>query len=259
MSVADGVGLALSGGGVRGIAHIAVLEVLEAESIPVRAIAGTSAGSLVGVLYAAGIPLRDIRRLALETGWKKFLRPTFPKRGFISSNGIGAFLHEILPVKRFSSLRLPFAAVATDLRTGEKVSLTGGSLSRAVQASCSLPVVFTPTPVGGRLLVDGGVASMVPVRTVREEMGVEKVVAVNVNDNAIGPREYDSLLKIAIQASLLWATRNAREEGNLADVLIPVSASGIALYDLSKADELLLRGRRAVEALMPDIRKLVGA
>ncbi len=165
------IGLALSGGAARGIAHIAVLDTLELEGIPIHAIAGTSAGSIIGALYAAGMPLLEIKRIILKTTWTDILKFNVPRRGLISSEGIYRFMDSILPVKKFSSLLFPFAAVATDLRTGEKVSITTGSVARAVQASCSLPVVFTPTEINKRLLVDGGVVSQIPVRTAREELG----------------------------------------------------------------------------------------
>jgi NTE family protein len=258
MTVPGGVVLALSGGAVRGVAHIAVLEVLEREGIRVEGIAGTSAGSMVGALYAAGVSVEELKKIALETGWKQFLRPTLPKTGLISSKAISSFMREILPVKSFSGLRIPFAAVATELKTGARVVLRSGSLARAVQASCSLPVVFTPVRVGGRLLVDGGVASMIPVRTAREELGGRTVVSVNVNSKAQGPERYDSLLAIAVQVSNLWATRNSREEERLADVAVRVSASGIPLYDLRKAGELLRRGKAAAEMAVGEIRRHAG-
>lgn len=253
-----GIGLALSGGAVRGVAHIAVLEVLEAEGIPVRAIAGTSAGSLVGALYAAGVPLDKIREIALETTWKKIFRPTLPKTGLIDSDRIGSFLREILPVRTFASTRIPCAAVTTDLRTGEKVVLKEGAIARAVQASCAIPLVFTPTTVRGQMLVDGGVASQIPVRTVREELGVEQVVAVDVNDKTQGEGSYKNIFEIAAQVSMIYAYRNAREEKKLADEVIAVDASGIALYDVRKTKELLERGRQAAEKKKTALRKLAG-
>ncbi|OGW52632.1 MAG: hypothetical protein A2Z46_07720 [Nitrospirae bacterium RBG_19FT_COMBO_55_12] len=251
------VGLALSGGAVRGIAHIGVLEVLEQEGIPIHSIAGTSAGSIIGALYAAGIPLPEIKRIALKTKWKNLFRFTVPKMGLISSDGLSAFMEDILPVKNFSALRIPFAAVATDLKTGEKVSLTSGSIAKAVQASCSLPVIFTPTKVGGKLLVDGGVASQIPVRTAREELGASIVIAVDVNYRSLESNRYDNLLKIAAHLSMIMAARNAREEKRFADIVVPVNAKGIALYDLAKAQELLRRGRRAAEEKIPEIKRLV--
>jgi NTE family protein len=252
-----GIGLALSGGAARGIAHIGVLETLELEDVPITAIAGTSAGSVIGALYAAGMPLREIRRILLNARWKDVLKLTIPKRGLISSDGVYQFMEDILPIKKFSSLPIPFAAVATDLKTAEKVVLTSGSIARAVQASCSLPIIFTPTEINKKILVDGGVASQVPVRAVREELGAKHVVAVNVNYQARELDEYDNLIKIATHLSVLWATRNAREEEKLADVVIQVNAKGISLYDLSKSRELLRRGRKAAEDKLPEIRALL--
>lgn len=251
------IGLALSGGAARGIAHIAVLEVLEKDDIPVHAIAGTSAGSIIGALYAAGMPLVEIKRVLLKAKWRDILSFTLPRRGLISSEGIFTFMEEVLPVKDFSLLRIPFAAVATDLRTAEKVILSSGSVARAVQASCSLPVIFTPTELDTRVLVDGGVSSQVPVRTVREELGAKNVVAVNVNYKALELEEYDSVIKIATHLSMMWASRNAREEEKLADAVIQVNAQGISLYDLSKAEELMQRGRKAAEEKLPEIRSLI--
>jgi len=250
-----GIGLALSGGAARCIAHIAVLDVLEQEGVPIHAVAGTSAGSIIGALYCAGMPLMEIKRLILNATWTDILKLTVPRTGLISSDGIYRFMEEILPVQKFSAL--PFAAVATDLRTGNKVTITSGSLARAVQASCSLPVLFTPTVINKKTLVDGGVSSQVPVRTVREELGVRKVIAVNVNYKALELDQFDNLVKIAAHLSALWASRNAREEEKLADVVINVNAKGIALYDLSKSKELLVRGKKAAEEMMPAIRALM--
>ncbi len=252
-----GIGLALSGGAARGIAHIAVLDVLRRQHIPVSAIAGTSVGSMIGALYAAGMPIEEIRRVALKTNWNSLLKFTIPKKGLVSSDGIFQFMERILPVKKFSSLTIPFAAVATCLHTGEKISIRNGSIAKAVQASCSLPIIFTPTEINKRMLVDGGVASQVPVRTVREELGVEKVVAVNVNYKALELDQYDSIFKIAMHLSALWASRNAREEEKMADIVIQVNAKGIALYDLSKPRELLRRGKKSAEEKLPDIKRLL--
>jgi NTE family protein len=257
LSTNSGIGLALSGGAVRGIAHIAVLDVLEQEGVPIHAIAGTSAGSIVGALYCAGMPVSQIQRILLNTKWKDVLKFTVPRTGLISSDGIYRFMDNILPVKKFSALPLPFAAIATDLRSGEKVSITSGSIARAVQASCSLPVIFTPTEINRKALVDGGVSSQIPVRAVREQFGLAKVIAVNVNFRALELEQFDNLVKIAMHLSALWASRNARDEEKLADVLIQVNAGGIPLYDLSKSKELLKRGKKAAEEMMPEIRAML--
>ncbi len=252
-----GIGLALSGGAARCIGHIAVLDVLEQEGIPIHAIAGTSAGSIIGALYCAGMPVSEIKHILLNARWTDILKFTVPRTGLISSEGIYRFMESILPKKKFSDLLFPFAAVATDMRTGEKVVLNTGSVAMAVQASCSLPIVFTPTEINRKTLVDGGVSSQIPVRTVREVLGTRKVIAVNVNYKAIELDQFDNIIKIAAHLSALWASRNAREEEKLADVVINVNAKGIALYDLSKSKELLRRGRKAAEEMIPEIRRLV--
>jgi NTE family protein len=251
------IGLALSGGVVRGIAHVAVLDILEQEGVPIHAIAGTSAGSIVGALYCAGMPLLEIKRILLNAKWKNILKFTVPKTGLISSDGIYRFMEEILPVKQFSDLPLPFAAVATDLRSGNKVNITSGSIARAVQASCSLPIIFTPTEINKQLLIDGGMNSQIPVKTVREELGVQTVIAVNVNYKALELDRFDTIFKIATHLTALWASRNAREEEKLAEVTIEVNATGIPLFDLSKSRELLRRGKKAAEDKIPEIRALL--
>ncbi len=251
------IGVALSGGAVRGIAHIAALETLEQEGIPIYALAGTSVGSMVGALYASGIPLMEIRRILLGVKWKNVLKLVVPKLGLVSSEGIYEFMDSILKGKKFSTLQMPFAAVATDLRNGEKVTITTGSVARAVQASCSLPIIFTPTEINKHTLIDGGFSSQIPVRSVREELGAKKVIAVDVNYQAIESDEFDNIMKIATHLSALWASRNARVEEKLADVVIQVSARGIALYDLSKSKELLSRGKKATEEKLPEIKALL--
>jgi len=250
------IGLALSGGAARGLAHIAVLKTLEEEGVPIHAIAGTSAGSVIGALYCSGMPLSQIEHILVNAKWTDILKFTIPKLGFISSEGIYSFLEDILPIKKFSSLPLPLAVVATDLKTAEKVVITSGSIARAVQASCSVPVLFTPTELNNKMLVDGGVSSQIPVRAVRVELGARYVIAVNVNYKAMESDHYDNMINIATHLSALWASKNAREEERLADIAINVNAKGIAIYDLAKAKELLRRGRKATEEMLPHIRVL---
>lgn len=252
-----GIGLALSGGAARGIAHAGVLEVLTEAGIAVHAVAGTSAGSVVGALFAAGVAPADIGRLALETRWVDLFRVRLPHAGLVSGDGLERFFERVIPARTFAQLQLPFAAVATDLETGERVDITSGPLARAIRASCSLPVLLEPVREGSRLLVDGGVSSQIPVRAVRETLGAAPVVAVDVNVGGLGRSRLDSALDVGIHLAMLWAARNAREEGRLADLTIGVDARGIALYELSLGQELLRRGRDAARAALPGIRALL--
>ncbi len=171
------VGLALSAGAAKGLAHIGVLRVLEENAVPIDYIAGCSIGAVVGAPYAAGISLAEIER-RLHGADRKFIRWTLPIRSIWSDAGLKGVLREPGAEVRFQELAIPFAAVATDLATGREVVLRDGLVWRAVQASVSIPAIFPPTTISGRQLVDGGLVNPVPTQTVRQ-MGADIVVAVD--------------------------------------------------------------------------------
>lgn len=177
------VGLALGSGGARGAAHVGVLKVLERAGLKISAIAGSSIGAMVGGAYAAGLPLARIEEEWLTTSRAKLLRsflPTFPRAGLSSGAGLRRYLREILGDVRMEELPTPFAAVATDLDTGEPVVLRSGPLVEAIRASAAIPGVFQPVRWEGRLLVDGGMVEPLPVWVCRE-LGADIVVAVDTN------------------------------------------------------------------------------
>lgn len=207
------IGLALGGGGARGIAHISVLRKIEELRIPIDCVAGTSMGALVGGLYASGMPVGDMRQLVASTDWKRLFDDSLarPERSYrrkqddrdsLVTLGVGInekglrlspgllqgerilamFERTTLAVSAlddFDRLPIPYRAVATDLNTGEVVVIGKGSLAMAMRASMSLPGVFQPVEVDGRVLVDGGLANQVPVDVVRA-MGADIVIAVDV-------------------------------------------------------------------------------
>lgn len=200
------VGLALGSGGARGAAHVGVLKVLEREGIKIAAIAGSSIGALVGGAYAAGIPVSRLEGEWLATTRAKLLRrflPTLSRTGLSSGAGLRRYLREILGVVRIEELSIPFAAVATDLDTGEPVVLRSGPLVEAICASTAIPGVFPPVRLDGRLLVDGGMVDPLPVR-ICQELGAEVVVAVDTNP---APRP------LTVQGRRPWGTlsRTLRE------------------------------------------------
>jgi len=177
------VGLALGSGGARGAAHVGVLKVLEREGIKVSAIAGSSIGAMVGGAYAAGIPLSRIEEEWMTTSRTRLFRsflPTFPRAGLSSGAGLRRYLREILGDVRIEELPIPFAAVATDLDTGEPVVLRKGPLVEAIRASTAIPGIFQPGRWEGRLLVDGGLVEPLPIRVCRE-LGADIVIAVDTN------------------------------------------------------------------------------
>jgi len=178
------VGLALSGGSARGIAHIGVLKALEEASIPIDMIAGTSAGAAVGACYAYGTSMATLEEVILGVDWKALARFADPNliflgRGIVQGQRVRSLLNSIIGDVTFEELATPLSIVAADVENMEQVVLNAGSVIDAVRASISLPVVFAPVKVGGRFLIDGGVANPVPVSVLRE-MGAELVIAVNV-------------------------------------------------------------------------------
>jgi len=173
------VGLALGSGGARGFAHLGVLKVLEEEDIPVSCLAGSSIGALIAVLYASGHGLNRLYRLAKSFRRNDFLDWTVPKMGLIAGERITEFIRLVTKGKRIEELSPPVAVVAADLQTGEKVVFRQGEAAQAVRASISIPGVFVPAEIDGRLLVDGGVVDRVPVSVVRS-MGADIVIAVDV-------------------------------------------------------------------------------
>ncbi|HLB24906.1 MAG TPA: patatin-like phospholipase family protein [Nitrospirota bacterium] len=243
--------LALSGGAARAIAMVGVLQAFEDAGIGIDAVAGTSAGSLVGALYLDGMGTDELARLAARTKWRSLFVPGLSKTGLISSAGIYGFLKEHLNAATIEELPKPLAVVCADLVGGERVVLTSGPLARAVQASCSLPVIFTPTNFGGKMLIDGGYVSQVPVIAARE-LGAKVVVAVDVNYNAARPA-LTNVVGISLHLAQMIARRNADAELPLADVVISVDVRGIQLYDIKKHAELIRRGRKAAGEKMGDI------
>jgi NTE family protein len=253
---ARAIGLALSGGAARCAAHVGVLDVLARAGVPVAGVAGTSGGAFVGALYASGrYTVGEIHAIARGLTWRRLLAPALSRRGFWSSDRIGAVLRRFLGDVAFSDLKHPFAAVACDLRTGDTVVLDEGDVSLAVQASCSLPVFFTPTTVAGRVLVDGGATSQLPVLAARARFPEAVVVGVDVNYRAAESADLRNMLQIGVQVVSLFARQNAARERRHADVMIDVDASGVPLYDLRKTDLMIARGRAAADAALGAIRR----
>ncbi|HOL18457.1 MAG TPA: patatin-like phospholipase family protein, partial [Bacillota bacterium] len=174
------IGLALSGGVARGIAHIGVLKYLEEQHIKLSCLAGTSAGSIIAGLYCAGIPLDDIEKIALSFSWKDLFKLTLPRYGLVDSTLLEKLIKSYIGDINFSELKIPLLINAVDLLKGEEVILDSGLVAVAIRASCAIPGIFTPVKTNGRLLVDGGVLDNVPARLLKEK-GMDMVVAVDVN------------------------------------------------------------------------------
>jgi len=259
------VGLALSGGAARGLAHIGVLEVLEKEGIPIDMIAGTSAGAAIGALYAQGKDTSQIKNLALDLSWKR-LAPlvdlALPKTGFIGGRKIKEVLRSIIGDIKFSDLRIPLACVAADIGTGEEVVIDHGSVLEGIRASISIPVIFTVVKWKGRYLVDGGLVNPVPV-SVLKRMGADFIIAVNVipdiNDRVQQAKDFKepNIINIIMQSIYIgsYAMVGSSREG--ADIVIEPKMIGIGVGDFHRARECILQGELAAQNSIPEIKKLL--
>jgi len=178
------IGIALSGGAARGLAHIGVLKALEEESIPIDIIAGTSAGAAIGACYAEQSDANILEKTALDLNWKIMTRLAdlnllLLGKGIFQGQKVMSLLSSIIGDVQFEDLKIPFAAVATDIQSMEEIVIDKGSVLEAVRASISMPVIFTPVKWQTRFLIDGGVVNPMPVNVARS-MGADIVIAVNV-------------------------------------------------------------------------------
>lgn len=262
------VGLVLGGAAARGIAHIGALQVLEENGIYPQVIAGTSVGALIGGLYAAGVNTARMATLLPDINWFEFaslqapnfnwgdLARTIPM-GLVDLDKMIVWIEELVggPVC-FDQLNLAFAAIATDLLTGEIVVMNDGLLAPAIRASCSVPGVFTPYRRNGRLLVDGVVVNNMPVQ-VAHDLGADYVIAVDLlpvlgsGDGAVNA-EPRNVVEVAMTALFMLA-RATQIEQALADVVVTPAVAHFNLADFTVADALLDAGRRAMSAALPKI------
>jgi NTE family protein len=247
------VGLALSGGSVRGAAHLGVLEVLVGEGMQPDLVAGVSAGSVVGALYCAGMPIEEMKRLGEELHWTQLGRIIRPRLGFFDISRLESYLDELIEGRAFEQLLIPFAAVAVDILRSQVVVMQEGRVSRAVRASCSLPGAFTPLRDGDRLLVDGGLLNNLPVSVVRD-MGADYVIAVDLGGMK---EEYGQPRNILEMWGLTYYTLISltHSEAHLADCLICPDMSRFNFVDFSQTEALIEEGRKAAQAAIPQIRQ----
>lgn len=286
------IGVVLGGGGARGIAHIRVLRMLEKMQVPVDCIAGTSMGSLVGALYASGMSIDDIEQLVLSLQWKEYFSDALPRRdrayrrkqedrrhlttlgvglgpkGLTLAAGlsqgeriIGLFEEATAdyPVNAsFDELPIPFRAIATDLNTGDAVVLADGNLPMAMRASMSLPGIFQPVEIDGKILIDGGIADQVPVDVARQ-MGADHIIAVDVGTPLSRLDRGASLIAVLDQLSGLLTTGSTRrqlETLGTGDLLIrPELGDKVSTGDFNKVPQALEIGQQAAEAAAADLAR----
>ena len=263
------VGLALSGGAARGLAHVGVLWVLQKEGIPIDLIAGTSAGAVIGAAYAWSQDTERMTRDALDANWKKMaplIDPSLPKTGFIKGKKIRDLISTYVGGDvEFSDLKIPFACVATDIDTGEEVVIDSGSVPEALRASISIPGIFTVVKHAGRYVVDGGLTTPVPVEVARR-MGADFIIAANVNPDVsvrmgkIGKERTQAhkepnIFQVMMQSIYITTYSLARTSLTAADIIIEPDLAHIGAGDFNKAREMITRGREAAQKAIPEIKR----
>jgi len=253
------VALVLGGGAARGFAHVGVIRVLEQEKIPIHMIVGTSVGSLIGALYAARPHSPNLESIALELERDDLLDYSFLtlKKGLIIGDRLERFVTQKVAVSRIEDLAVPFAAVATDIRTGERVVLNRGPLAPAVHASCALPGIFQPVENDGRLLVDGGVLESLPVPTAKF-LGADVTIAVDVGTRIKNIQAAD-IVTVMIQALNISGAEVRRRHAQEADVLIHPDVNGVSAFDFSQKHRCVESGAAAAREALPRIREVLAA
>jgi len=247
------IGVALGGGFARGIAHIGVLKVLEQEGIPIRVVAGTSVGALIGASYCSGLSIAEMEEVAHNTRFTSFARWTLSRYGFASSDRMASFLSRALKVQTFEELRIPLGVTATDYNTGEGVVFHSGQIIDPVRASCAYPGMFLPVNIRGRYLIDGMLSHPVPTRPLRE-MGPERVLAVHLKGtwaNGSAPRH---LLDVIGQSFAIAQNAMSSLWRQAADVVVEPDVGDFAYDDFKHADDLIRMGEVAMRKALPEVQ-----
>ena len=250
------IGLALGGGAARGFAHIGVIKALESQGIVPDYIVGTSAGSVVGALYAAGNTGFELQKIAMdmdEGTISDWALPLFNKSsGVLKGEGLQNYVNKAVHNTPMEKLKIPFGAVATDLNSGQPILFRRGNTGQAVRASSSVPSVFQPVKIGDHSYVDGGLVAPVPVRYVRE-MGADFIIAVNISTQTEAQAAASSL-EVLMQTFSIMGQRLNHYELKDADIVIQPALGKMAGNDFNGRNLAILAGEQAAFAVMPQIK-----
>lgn len=235
------IGLALSGGAARGIAHIGVLKYLEERKVKICCLTGTSAGSIVGSLYCSGKSIDEMIEIAKTMSWKSLVKFSMPRRGLIDSSRLLKVIEEHLGDTTFDDLKIPLLINAVDLLSAKEVIMTEGSVAESVVASCAIPGIFTPVKRGKYLLVDGGLLDNLPAALMKEKK-TDHIISVNVGAQNPLQGEPDSIFEILIQSFDVIRRQRDLPAVKYTDTLIEPELGDIPFHDTSKVDLLVKRG-----------------
>ena len=251
------IGLALGGGAAKGFAHIGVIKMLEASGIHPDVVAGTSAGSVVGALYASGMDAFALQQTAFGLDEAKIRDVRLFSGGLVQGQALQDYVNQLLHKQPIEQLKMPFAAVATELESGTRTVFVRGNTGRAVRASSSIPGVFEPVEIHGKHYVDGGVVSPIPVDAARR-LGADFVIAVDISAAPDGSNP-QGMMNIVGQSISIMGRQLAAQESARADVVIRPDLRGIGPTDFEQKNQAILAGEKAALAAIPAIRAKLAA
>jgi len=279
------VGLALGGGGARGLAHIGVLKVLKRENIPIDLIVGTSMGAIIGAAYALKKDISTLEKIAekyskigefninLSFSEKEkedkpyFIKKMsdFLKKGYIlnlelrrkylnDGEGLKKIINDLVGDKVFADTKIPFAAVAADLIKGEKVILNQGKLFNALLASASIPGIFPPIILEGKILVDGGIVDVVPIEAARS-LGANFIIAVNVSPTLKKRFEFSNAVEILFRSDSITSNELIKLQLSFADLVITPKVERFHWSNFSKPEKCIREGEIAAQNVLSELKK----
>jgi NTE family protein len=263
------VGLALSGGGASGLAHIGVLKILEKHKIPIDFIAGTSMGAVIAAMYSAEPNAKKLEKEAQELDWKNIFDYTIPKSGLIRGQKIEGILENKLHNLQFSQLKIPLYITAFDIEKSQEVIFNKGDVAKAVRASISIPGIFVPVINNNRILVDGGVIDPIPSEILKKQ-GAEIIIAVNVVsfhpkssvfETAVVKKSKKKIPNIVtITSKTLKVMEAETYESDLKsdkiDLIISPNIPGVGLFDFHKIKEIIKKGESQTISSLKEIQKI---
>jgi NTE family protein len=249
------VALVLGGGSSRGFAHIGVLKILEGSRVPVQMIVGTSAGSVVGSLYAYGFNAFQIQKIALSVDQAEIIDYAVPDNGFIKGEKLEAYVNTLVRNTPIEKMRTPFFAVATNIQNGKEVVFGMGNTGTAVRASCAIPGIFRPVVIEGAMYIDGGVVSPVPVDAARR-LGADVVIAVDISAD-MDTRQPEGTIGTILQSIGIMQSRISSAQLSRADIVIRPKVGSIGPADFDRRNDAIMEGEKAALEALPAIQKII--
>jgi NTE family protein len=247
------IALVLGGGAAKGFAHVGVIKMLEAQGIVPDIVVGTSAGSVVGSLYAAGYSGFQLQELAFSLDEKQLRDVSFATTGLIKGEKLQDYINQLVQNRPIEKLNKPFGAVATNLATGSSILFQRGNTGQAVRASSSIPGVFQPTLIAGHRYVDGGVISPVPVESARK-MGANFIIAVDISAKANGFTPTGAI-GIMQQSVTIMGQKMGATELAAADIILRPRVGKIGAIDFEQRHRAILEGEKVTLHMMPEIKR----